>query len=1234
MRSYLAVGFVVALTVLCLSGPLLAQRSDRGIITGIVTDQTGSSVPNATVKVRNEGTGVETSLVTNDAGAYSTPPLALGGYSVTVDHAGFKTAVASGIQLLGAETIRRDFSLAVGSVSESVEVQAGVEQLQTTTPDVSHTVDEKYYRDIPIITAGDVRLAEAMLQIQPGYLPMKPNGDPMFRGSQFNSRINGGQTMATENFFDGAAFGYAVGHQQSQESAPPAESIQEMKVITTTYSAQYGHTSGGFIEYTSKSGTNQVHGSAYEYFANDALNARGFFDADCVAATGKCTPRAKTPVRNNAFGFTLGGPVVIPKVYNGKNKTFFFTNIDWTRYRSGVLPGFGNTTPTDAFKAGDFSSLLTTNQIATDALGRPVFQGQIFDPSTTRLVGGIPVRDPFPGNIIPPNDPNLSVVASRIAGFMVHPDRAGNAFNVAGNPSGDQTWLLNARTIEFRVDHAFKPNFRMTESFYWGHRPSIRNCGEVAGCNTQFNGETSPEKNTDYYGNGFYQRIATQHTHTQFDWIIRPNVLNHTTIAWDRWFMGGNPLSAGAGWPQRLWEGTPGASVATGGGLLNGDAGPPLIDFCCGNNGASNTIPYNSIGQYGWGKFGFLTNNRWQFSDDLSLVKGKHTIKVGFEYRWHQFPYAGWAVANEGGEFAFSSLETAGYDAAGNNVNGQTGDSFASFLLGQVHSSTQTIPFHPMFYEAYMSPWINDEFKVNSRLTITAGLRFDYQFARTESRDQMSTFDPTTPNPGAGNIPGAIIFAGKGTGRAGTRSFERPNHDAWGPRLGFAYRLGDKMALRGGYGIYYSGIAFDQFIGQPTLGFQSNPTLNNTTNGRAPGFLLDNGFPQSDPSCGGSCIKIPPFIDPTVGNNQSVIAVAKNGLTLPRYQNYSLTFERQLTNNMRLDVSYIANRGTRLTNNWQSLGVDANMLNPSVLALQANTLASTCNSTVAVGGVCPGGVPLPYATFNGSVAQALRRYPQYQNILWRDVPTGSSIYNALEVVLEQRFAHGVQFRAGYTYSRLNNDGAESAQGGNGVNATIQNPACPHVCEWGLSQDDTPHVFLFGYSWELPGKRFKGATGLLLGGWNLSGALRYESGRPLNIFMNNDLGGLIFNGQKRPNRVKGQSAIASHDGFFNPLTMNYFNKNAWVDPGTDQFGNAPRADGSVRGTPTYNEDASVFKVFKLHEQLAMRFDAEFGNIFNRTDFCNPNTNFSASSFGTISTQCNQPRSIQFGLKFTY
>src|SRR5437764_1812016 len=398
LRTYLAVGTLAVATILFLANPLYAQRSDRGTITGVVTDTTGSSLAGATVKIKNLGTCVETILTTNASGAYSSPLLIVGTYSITVDHPGFKASVSSGIVITGAETVRQDIALAVGSVSEAVEVVAS-EALNVTTPDVSHVVDNKYYEDLPTITAADVRLAESMLQIQPGYLPMKPNGDPMFRGSQFNSRINGGQAMATENFFDGAAFGYAVGHQQSHESTPPVEAIQEVKVITTSYSAQYGHTSGGFINYTAKSGTNTLHGSAYEYLANDALNAKGYF------AVGK--PK----LRNNSFGFTLGGPVVIPKIYNGRNKTFFFTNFDWTKLRGGVLPGFGNTTPTDAFKAGDFSALLggplldANKQPILDAAGRQVLAGQIYNPASLHFVGAnnVPVRDPYPGNIIPAN---------------------------------------------------------------------------------------------------------------------------------------------------------------------------------------------------------------------------------------------------------------------------------------------------------------------------------------------------------------------------------------------------------------------------------------------------------------------------------------------------------------------------------------------------------------------------------------------------------------------------------------------------------------------------------------------------------------------------------------------------------------------------------------------------------------------------------------------------------------
>jgi hypothetical protein len=1184
------------LLCLCLgtSSSLFAQRSDRATISGVVTDAQGNAVPGAAVTVRNDDTGVETLRVTNAAGAYTTPPLVLGLYTVTVDLTGFKKVVASGILLSGGEAIRHDVTLQVGGVTEQVEVKSA-EGLNETRPDVSHTVNEKYYRDLPIVTAADVRLAESVLQIQPGYLPMKPNGDPMFRGSQFNSRINGGQTMATENVFDGAAFGYAVGHQQSHESTPPIEAVQEVKVITTSYSAQYGHTSGGFIEYTSKSGTNKLHGSGYEYIARDALNAKGFF------AVGK------TPLSNDNYGFTLGGPVVIPKAYDGRNKTFFFTNIDFTRLRSGVLPGFGNTTPTDAFKAGDFSALLTTTQLGVDALGRPIFGGQIFNPATTRLVNGVPVRDPYPGNVIPANDPMRSQVAAKIAALMVRPDRAGNSFNVAGNPAGDQTWSLDARNIMWRVDHVFTPNFRMSHSFYWNHRPSIRNCGEVAGCTTQFDGETTPEKNTSYYGNGFYQRISTHHAHQQFDWVIRSNLLNHSTVAYDRWFMGGNSLSAGVGWPQLLWG-------SNQGGILDNTAGPPLINF-------AGNIPYNSIGQYAWPNFGFLTNNRWQFSDDLTWVKGRHTAKVGFEYRYHQFPFRGWAVGAVGGQFDFNRLGTGGYDAQGNNL-GQTGDPFASFLLGQVQQSNQTIPVQPTFNEAYTAAWINDEFKVNDRLTLTLGLRFDYQFARTERDNQYSTFDPNTPNPGAGNRPGALIFAGTGPGRSGQTTFEDPPKDAWGPRVGFAYRLGDKNAIRGGYGIYYSGVAFDQFVGQPTLGFQANLLAPNLTNGLQPAFYLDNGFPQSQ-------VVRPPFIDPTFANGTAPIAVAKDGLTLPRFQNWSVTYQRQLTDNMMLDVSYIGNRGSRLNHHWQTLGVDANMNDPSVLALGATVLNANINSPVAQAA----GIVSPYPGFNGNVAQALRLYPQYQSIIWRGVPTGKSQYHAMEIVLERRFSRGLQARFGYTYSRLNNNGAESSQGDNGINGSVQNPADP--LPYGLSSDDTPHVVLAGFTWELPGANTftSGVTKFVLAGWNLSGILRYESGRPLNITMANDLGGFLFNGQKRPNRVGSVDGVASFDKF-DPNTMSYFNSAGWTDPGPLQFGNAPLRDGTVRSQPIRSEDLNLFKVFPLPNGSKIRFESMFGNIFNRTLFCDPNTNWSAASFGSVNTQCNQPRSIQFALRFDF
>jgi len=424
--------------------------------------------------------------------------------------------------------------------------------------------------------------------------------------------------------------------------------------------------------------------------------------------------------------------------------------------------------------------------------------------------------------------------------------------------------------------------------------------------------------------------------------------------------------------------------------------------------------------------------------------------------------------------------------------------------------------------------------------------------------------------------------------------------------------------------MYYAGVAFSQFTGDPNLGFASNPAAPNTTNGQFPAFLLDNGFPTQN-------IQQPPDIRPTIGLGNTVSAVSPDDLTLPRFQNWSVTFERRLTKNMMLDVSYIGNHGSRLNHSGQRAGLDANMNDPSVLSLGAALLNSNINSPAAR----QANIPIPYAGFNGTVAQALRRYPQYQNIDWRGLPLGRSWYNAVELVLEQRLSGGLQYRVGYTYSKLKNNGAESGQGNEGINGGVQDPVNWNTADYGLSQDDVPHVLLAGFTWDiasLAANNWTGAKKALLGGWNISGVLRYESGRPLHITMGNDMGGLLFNTEKRPNRT-GTDAVTG-GGDFDPLTDNYFNKAGWSDPGPLTFGNAPRADGTVRGFHNYSEDLTLSKNFHLKGDMKMRFVAEVGNIFNRTTFCNPNTDFSSPAFGTVNTQCNQARSVQFGLRLDY
>jgi hypothetical protein len=1229
MKRRFFLGLFLPFALLSLSNPkTFGQFADRAVIIGVVADSSGAAVPDARVTITNQGTGVQTVVGTNSAGNYTTPPLILGTYRVDVSKTGFKGFFREGIVLTGGVNYRQDVKLEVGQVTETVEVKAGTEQINTENPTVAHTLDQTYYKELPAVMGADIRLAESLLQLQPGYVPMQPNGDAIFRGSQFTSRMNGGQTMATENWFDGAAFGYAEGHQQTQESSLPYPSVQEMTVVQNTFSAQYGHTSGGFITYATKSGTSKYHGNLYDFYTNNHLDAANYFVGPQLAAQGL---DSTLPLGQNNWGFAVGGP--IPKL----KKTFWFFNLDGLDYHSTVNTGFVNVMATPAQRTGDFSELLNTSKVVgTDALDRPMYQGEIYNPATTRRIGNIPVRDGYgfdpttgfaisgQANIIPADDPLRSAVASSVIPNIPTLDRATIFQNDGMQPNGfggnsDDNNKINVRTWLLRVDHTFNDKFSISNTYYENIRPRIAHCGGPQGCNTVNDGETASAQNDTYIGQGFYQRITNHFDHVQMNWIIKPNLFNHTTIAYDRWQMLGHQLSGGVGWNQKLGLGLPDDPIFD-------NAGFPQLNF-------NGRYGYTHFGTP-WANDGADINNRYQFLDDVTWTTGKHTIKAGMEFRYMTFPQTGWAV-NTGGNFNFNDNETAGYDSTGKlmNAGNGTGNEFASFILGQVDSANFSAPFKYMPRMKYGSFWGNDDIKLLKNLNITLGLRVDIQGGLTEEYGRFSTFDPTAPNPVG--VDGATVF-----------HTSKANGDTeWnvGPRVGFAYSLDPKTVIRGGYGMYYAGVQADSWDPYPVDGYQTNPVAPNTTNGLSPAFYFQGTgtcpatltqLPSTTIPCTwpAGTVVLPPQLRADVANGGNPVGVEGRTYTMPRYQNWSLSFQRQLGQNMAIDLAYVGNHGTRLVDGRSSAGVYDNMNDASVLNLGASVLNNTFSNGVCTGDC--GGVPSPYAGFNGSVAQALRPWPQYQIINWRFFPFGNSRYDALQASFERRMSAGLQVKVAYTYSKLKNNGAETGLGSGGP--PVQNPNDMSNL-YTVSSDDVPHIFSVGWVYKLPFGKGKpvlsNASGILnkiIGDWQISGIQSYSSGRPLSITMPNDLGGFLFNNAKFPNKVG--SGRASGNG----VSASYLNDSGWEDPeagnpGSLLFGDAKRNDDSVRGYAYYNEDFSIQKDTFFGEGKYVRFEADAGNVFNRVYYCPVGQTWSTGGFGVTSSQCNIPRRIQFGLQ---
>jgi hypothetical protein len=610
---------------------------------------------------------------------------------------------------------------------------------------------------------------------------------------------------------------------------------------------------------------------------------------------------------------------------------------------------------------------------------------------------------------------------------------------------------------------------------------------------------------------------------------------------------------------------------------------------------------------------GQQVNNALQLADTFSRVKGNHTFKFGADARWLQTNGAD--PFNQQGLFAFNSNETALPTAAGRAASGH---SFASFLLGVVSSANYNGLFVvPGNRYRYFAVYGQDDWKVTRRLTLNYGLRYDLFLPRIEAHDNFSSFDPAAPNPGAGGRPGAVVFLGQGPGRdSSRRSFADTYYRNFGPRFGFAYQATDKTVVRGGYGIFYA--AGNATVGlrssqQYLFGFNAAPSYASPDAGVTPAFQWDSGFPTNWPR--------PPFIDPTVQNGSNVNMIGRGDGRSPYFQNFQFGFQQELGSRLLVEASYVGVKGTRMGNNL----VTWNEVDPKYLSLGA---ALTQNITSAAAAAA--GIAAPYPGFRGSVAQALRPFPQFLNVPNNANPNGNSTYHALQMRVDKRLSNGLALLGAYTWARTLSDGDIAAGGGPSGQTTYN-----RRLEKALSTNDVPHVAVLSYTYELPfgpGRKFLargGAAGKMVGGWQVTGIHQYQSGRPVTLTANNTLP--IFNGLLRPDAVAGASRrLAPRD----PLADLWINTAAFTLPGAYRFGTSARAYGDLRAQALSNESFGLIKRTRFAEKFSLTFRAELFNAFNRTVFSAPQGNASAGNFGKVSAQSNAPRQGLLALRIEF
>jgi hypothetical protein len=1205
MKSTLKVFICVLAIGLFASMNSLAQ-SNEGSLAGIVTDPTGNTVAGAVVTAANAANGQSFKSVTESDGQYRFPVLTIGDYRVTVVAKGFKTTTRSGVAVQIQSTSSLDIQLTIGEQTESVEVNSEAPQLQTESSDVGTVVTPDQVLDLPLSTNGAaIRNSQDFVFLTPATYGTGTSG------GTFEGGVSGGQAFGSEILFDGASLQVeSFGDGFANEILPSVEATGEFKVLIGGIPAQYGRTTGGVQSYSSKSGTNAWHGGGFDLLRRTALDANSWFNS------GNPTP----PDDKNNYGVLLGGPVRIPHVYDGRNKTFFF--FTWEQFRQNQ--GYANliTLPTSANLTGDFSANLTSTILGNTCdvvkgtpSGIPIYQGEIFDPTTT--YNGF-LTDPTtlqtvatqcrnaygsnsnPTNIIPLGE--QSKVALAIASYFPQiPASAGIHNNY--NWTGSFPIISTAETMRF--DQAFGSNNNVFVSY--SVRDNVRNNN-----NSDFPLPTTPFLTS--------QDLPTHLIRIGYDHIFSSNLLNHALIAFSRVLNSEayTTASLGQNWSQKV--GLPGGS-----GFLFPGIGLNEDSQSVGDSEPLSNQGYNSK----------ISDNAYYVADSVVWQKGRHNIAIGGEYR--NAPSFSGFTSMTNGDFSFDRAQTAGNSA---QTTG-SGNAVASFLTGQVQNVFSTNSLRSVKnVEQYVAIYVQDEYKVNRDLNLSLGLRYDVDLPFKETHNIGSQFDPNMLNTGSlgTGTKGALDFASKDGLSSRWVDVYYKNIE---PRLGFSWTpefLNHKTVISGSYNILNAGIfEWQQIYAGIPAGYSLTGQFNNNTNPFGASNLLDSTSAPSVTSNPGD------YGVPTAGTAVNYDRSQLNGQNIPwnqrgfgrpgMYQTWGVNVQQQLATDLIFTLGYLGSHGTHLGSNLLSVN---------------NLPISDFGQGLALENTITGG---PYPTFSGTVAQSLRPFPQYQNINTAAFGEnhGQLTYEALLGKLERRFHNGLNLLASYTWSKILTDTGNIIGGslGGAYTANIQNPTNLRA-EKAVSPQNTPQIFVVSYLYNLPfgkGKAFlnkSAAANYVVGGWSISGIQRYQSGQPNGFAGATGVPG--FSNSIRWNLVPGQSveSAARKGGHFNPRTDKWYNPAAFTDPNTANlvastgyhFGNKPAYEDDDRGFAYKEEDFGLIKRTPITEKIDFQFRAEFFNVFNRHVFGGPDGNPYDAGFGTVGGTNNSPRAGQLTFRVEF